>query len=355
LQARTEGWAAGVQLAALSLRGQADPAGFIATFAGSHRYVLDYLTEEVLAGQPERVLGFLLETSVLERLCGPLCEAVSGRTGSQALLEELERANLFVVPLDEERRWWRYHHLFADLLRARLDRVRPQRVPGLHRAAAAWHEEHGFADDAVRHALAAGDTGWAARLGERHFGVVFRRAGGATLGPWLSAVPAEVVRVRPRLCLARAVIAAVDGRLEAVEPLLDDAESALAASGEEPYEPSAGRALSVLANVPAAIADIRAALARVRGDAARAGACGQQALAHLGEEDWLLRSHVAWNLAAADWLRGRVGHAEEGLARVITGLRAAGEDTLSMRVGYELGQVQRAQGRLGAALRNFEQ
>src|SRR5262249_26516654 len=161
-------------------------------------------------GQPEPVLGFLLETSVLERLCGPLCEAVAGRTGSQALLGELGRANLFVVPLGEGRRWWRYRHLFAALLRARLGRGRPQRGAGLHRAGAAWQEEHGLADDAVRHALAAGDTGWAARLVERHFDVVFRRAGEATLGRWLSAVPAEVVRVRPRLCLARAVIAAVD-------------------------------------------------------------------------------------------------------------------------------------------------
>jgi LuxR family maltose regulon positive regulatory protein len=133
LQDRTEGWAAGVQLAALSLRGRADPAGFVATFAGSHRYVLDYLTEEVLAGQPEQVLRFLLQTSVLDRLCGPLCDAVTGRTGSQALLEELDRANLFVVPLDEERRWWRYHHLFADLLRARLARKRPARVPDRQR------------------------------------------------------------------------------------------------------------------------------------------------------------------------------------------------------------------------------
>src|SRR5262249_6305898 len=134
---RGGGWGAGVPLAALALRGHPDPAGFIARFAGGHRYVLDYLTEEVLASQPGPALGFLLETSVLDRLCGPLCDAVTGRTGSQQMLEELDRANLFVVPLDEVRRWWRYHHLFADLLRARLERVRPQRIPGLHRAAAA--------------------------------------------------------------------------------------------------------------------------------------------------------------------------------------------------------------------------
>src|SRR5215510_4264495 len=194
LQDRTEGWAAGVQLAALSLRGHADPAGFIATFAGRHRYVLDYLTEEVLAGQPEPVLRFLLETSVLERLCGPLCDAVTGRTGSQEMLEELDRANLFVVPLDEVRRWWRYHHLFASLLRNRLADEQPARVPELHRAAATWHEEHGFADEAVRHALAAGEADWAARLVERHVEGLLRRSEGATLRRWLSALPAAAVR-----------------------------------------------------------------------------------------------------------------------------------------------------------------
>ena len=204
LQDRTEGWAAGVQLAALSLRAQADPAGFIATFAGSHRYVLDYLTGEVLAGQPEQVLRFLLETSVLDRLCGPLCDAVTDRTGSQEMLEELDRANLFVVPLDEVRHWWRYHHLFADLLRARLERERPAALPGLHHAAAAWHEKHGFADEAVRHAIAAGETAWAARLVERHVEALLRRGEGATLDRWLSALPAESIRARPRLCLAQA-------------------------------------------------------------------------------------------------------------------------------------------------------
>jgi hypothetical protein len=147
---------AGLQLAGLSLRGQPDVAGFVASFSGSHRYVLDFLIEEVLDRQPGEVRGFLLETSVLERLSGELCDAVTGRTGSQRLLEWLERANLFLVPLDEVRGWWRYHQLFADLLRARLEQERPERVPALHRNAAAWCREHQPADDAVRHALAAG-------------------------------------------------------------------------------------------------------------------------------------------------------------------------------------------------------
>jgi ATP/maltotriose-dependent transcriptional regulator MalT len=169
LAARTEGWAAGLQLAALSLRGQDDVDGFVAAFTGSHRHVLDYLAEEVLEQQPDRVREFLLETSVLERLSGQLCDTVTGRPGSQALLEQTERAGLFVVPLDEVRGWWRYHHLFADLLRARLQAEQPARVPELHRNAAAWYAERGLADDAIRHAVAAGEMTWAARLIEQHF------------------------------------------------------------------------------------------------------------------------------------------------------------------------------------------
>ena len=323
LQERTEGWAVGVQLAALSLQRHADPAGFVETFAGSHRYVLDYLTQEVLARQPEQVVGFLLETSILERLSGPLCDAVTGRSDSQKVLEQIERANLFVVPLDEVRGWWRYHHLFADLLRARLQHMHPDRVPELHRAAAAWHQEHGFADDAVRHAVAAGEVAGAARLVEQHVEALLRRSEGATLSRWLSALPAEAVGSRARLCLAQAVAAVVGSQPEAVEPLLAAAERALAASRNEPHEPSVGRALSVLANVPASIAFLRAEVARLRGDAPRAVACDQQALSHLEKSDWLLRSHVAWNLAVADWLSGRTGQAEQALAEVVAARRAA--------------------------------
>src|SRR5215467_5243981 len=355
LQDLTEGWAAGVQLAALSLQGHSDPAGFVATFAGSNRYVLDYLTEEVLARQPEEVVRFLMETSVLDRLCGPLCDAVTGRTDSQALLETLERANLFMVPLDDERRWWRYHHLFADLLRTRLAHEQPGRVPELHRRAAAWHEEHGSADEAVRHALAAGEPDWAARLVERHVEGLLRLSEGATVRRWLSALPAASVRARPRLCLAQTITAVVGGQLEAVEPLLADAERAFAATGDESHQPSTARAMSVLANVPASIAFLRAELARLRGDAARAVSCDQPAMVHLSEEDWLLRSMVAWNLAVADWLRGRLKEAEHALAEVVAERATTGESYFIVRAGYDLGQVQRAQGRPDAALRTYRQ
>src|SRR5262249_19142664 len=338
------------EVAARSQREPREPAGFIATLAGSNRYVLDCLTEEVLAGQPEPVLRFLLETSVLERLCGPLCDAVTGRTGSQEMLEELDRANLFVVPLDEVRRWWRYHHLFADLLRARLERERPAALPGLHHAAAAWHEKHGFADEAVRHAVAAGETGWAAQLAERHVEMLLRRSEGATLERWLAVLPAGSVRARPRLCLAQAVAAIVGGRPEGAVPLLVSAEHVFAATGDEPHEPSVGRARSVLANVFAAIAFLRADLARWRGDPARAVDCARLALTHLGEEDRLLRSHVAWNLAGVDWLRGRLAQAEHALAALAAKRRGGDGGFPAMRGCDEPGPGKAAHGRPGAGV-----
>ena len=199
LTARTEGWAAGLQLAGLSLRGQADVDGFVAAFTGSHRFVLDYLAEEVLERQPDPVREFLLETSVLERLSGELCDAVTGRPGSQALLEQVERAGLFVVPLDEVRGWWRYHHLFADLLRARLQQEQPGKVSGLHQNAAAWYAEHELADDAIRHAIAAGEMTWAGQLIERHFDAIFQQGESTTIERWISALPTELARSRPRL------------------------------------------------------------------------------------------------------------------------------------------------------------
>jgi ATP/maltotriose-dependent transcriptional regulator MalT len=355
LAARTEGWAAGLQLAGLSLRGQADPAGFVAAFSGSHRYVLDYLAGEVLEGQPEPVRRFLLETSALERLSGGLCDAVTGRTDSQVMLEQVERAGLFLVPLDEVRGWWRYHHLFADLLRARLQQQQPGRVTELHRNAAAWCEEHGLADDAVRHALGAGDPVWAARLIEQHFDGIFLQGESATIQRWLSGLPAELVRSRPRLCLAQTWMALVTGDVDAAGPPLDAAERAPAEAADEPFEPSVGRAGSWLANIPAAIALAHAWLAYLHGDAEGTAAFASRALAELGEGEWMLDSLTRWQLALAEWLRGGLEEAERAFASSITQWRAAGERFLAVRGYYHLGQVQRAQGRLDAALGTYKQ
>jgi LuxR family transcriptional regulator, maltose regulon positive regulatory protein len=350
---RTEGWVAGLQLVALSLQGRTDIAAFVEGFSGSHRYVLDYLTQEVLDRQPQPLREFLLQTAVLARLYGPLCQAVTGRADSQALLEQAERANLFLVPLDEVRGWWRYHHLFADLLRARLAQEQPDRLPGLHRAAAAWCEQHGLLDDAVRHALAAGDAAWAARLIEQHFDAMLWRSEDVTFRRWLQALPAELVRSRPRLCLAQAYGALLSGRLEAAEPLVADAERALAATAEEPYEPSVGRALSLLANLPAAIALAPALLACERGDAERTAEFAQQALTHLTDADRTLHHFARYYLAVADWLRGRLVEAEQALAGLAAEQVAAGARYLAALYHY-LGQVQRARGHLGAALGTYE-
>src|SRR5687768_2828283 len=355
---QTEGWAAGLQLAALSLQGRSDIAEFVDGFSGGHRYVLDYLTEEVLDRQPPQLRTFLLESSVLERLCSPLCEAVTGRDDSQQLLEQVERANLFLVPLDDVRGWWRYHHLFADLLRDRLQQQWPERVPELHRAAAGWCERHGLVDEAIRHARAAGDPSWAARLVEQHFEAVIGRREDATLRRWLETLPAEVVRSRPRLCLLQAFWALIGSRVKAVEQLLDDAERAFFDAGEEPYEPAVGRSASLVANVPAAIARLRAGVAHLRGDAEQTILFARRALAELDEGEWMLESVTRWQLVGAEWLRGLPAEAERGFYSSISSLAAwgaTGQLTL-VAWGYDhLAHAQRARGHLGAALATYQE
>ena len=356
LVARTEGWAAGLQLAALSLRGQSDAAGFTAAFTGSHRYVLDFLTEEVLLRQTGQVRAFLLETSVLERLSGDLCDAVTGRAGSQALLEQVERAGLFLVPLDEVRGWWRYHHLFADLLRARLQAEQPDRAVLLHRNAARWCQEHGLPDDAIGHAVDAGEMIWAARLIEQHADeLVYLRGEGPTVQRWLARLPADLAGSRPRLLLAQAALADASGRVEAGETMLEAAERVSAHAPDEPFEPTVGRATSMLVNVPAAIALDRGYLAELRGDAAATAAFADQALAGLSEDEWMLKSIALGLLAAADWLRGRLAEAERGFASSMAGWQAAGQFTMIAWGCHHLGQVQLGQGGLDAAARTCQQ
>ena len=350
LAARTEGWAAGLQLAALSLRGQHDATGFVAAFTGSHRYVLDYLAEEVLERQDKELRTFLLETSVLERLSGPLCDAATGRGGSQALLEEAERSGLFLIPLDEERGWWRYHHLFADLLRARLQAEQPGRAARLHRNAAAWCQEHGLADDAIGHAAAAGEMLWAARIIEQHFDLVHRiRGEAATIDRWMSVLPANVVRSRPRLLLAQAHMAADSGHPEVVEPLLDAVDCAPPGWADEPFEPASGVAASFLINVPALTTLHRSYLAQLHGDAEATAAFATQTLAESKPEEGALSATAHGFLAVAEWLRGRLTEAERALAASVTGWRETGQLTLIAWGCYELVLIQLAQGRLDAA------
>ncbi|MFI4983186.1 MAG: helix-turn-helix transcriptional regulator, partial [Nevskiales bacterium] len=230
LETRTEGWIAGLQMAALALRGpmsmqgREDVAGFVQAFTGSHRYIIDYLVEEVLQRQPEQIQNFLLQTSILDQLSGPLCEAVTGQADGSGRLQGLERANLFVVPLDDRREWYRYHRLFADVLRARLREAQPGQVPVLHRRASEWYAQNERPVEAVQHALAAEDFERAASLVELAWPALGRSRQDATLRGWMKALPDEVVRRRPVLSVYFASALLMGGELEAAEPRLRDAE-----------------------------------------------------------------------------------------------------------------------------------
>lgn len=356
LEERTEGWVTGLQLAALSLHGASDPEGFIQRFTGSHRYILDYLTEEVLEQQPDDVRDFLLETSVLEQLSGPLCDVLTNRNNSQEMLEQLDQANLFLQPLDEDRHWYRYHKLFADLLLARLQATAPERVSKLHYKAAAWCEEHGLIGNAVQHTLAASETAWAARMVEQHVEEIIRRGEGETLRGWLAALSPEVVRSRPRLALAQAIAALNAGRLRPAERFLAEAEEALATASSEPYDPSIGTEMSMLANPPAAIVLLRASLAEIRGDPKRAISLVQQAQSLLTADERAPRISIRWNLALADWMCGRLPEAARAFADIVAEGRAAGKPhvTLILHASSVLAHIQRAQGRLQLALRTYQ-
>lgn len=350
LERRTEGWAVGLQLAALSLRERPDPGAFVDAFTGTHRYVLDYLSEEVLERQPERVRTFLLKTSILERLCGPLCDAVTGRSDGQDMLEDLERRNLFLIPLDEERRWYRYHDLFADLLRARVRRTHLEDIAELHQRAAAWCERHGLIDEAIRHTLESEDRDWAARLVEEHLGDTLRRGEGVILDRWLSMLPEDVVRFRPKLCLAHGWMQLHIGHLDSAERLVKHAERAFEhgeASGELEL-PSVG---GMVAEVPAAIALLRADMAAARGDTEGSARSARSALANMAQEERGPRFLARLQLACADWMAGRLEKAEPVLARLLAEARETPDPYPLVSSCYALGQVQVGRGKLNAALR----
>ncbi len=231
LHERTEGWAAALYLAALSLRGRADQRSFIAAFAGDDRHVVDYLGAEVLHGQPEEVRTFLLRTSVLDRLSGSLCDAVTETLGSAEMLERIERANLLLVPLDSKRRWYRYHHLFGSLLLHELRQTEPELIPALHRRASAWYRGVGSISEAIDHAIAAADPDGAAELISLHWGAFFNQGRLATVSGWLDALPESTVTGDSRLCVAHAWLALDLGRLDEVEAWIDAAERDLRAGG----------------------------------------------------------------------------------------------------------------------------
>ena len=296
LEHRTEGWIAGLQLAALSLQGRTDVSAFLAAFTGTHRFVLDYLSEEVLAQQPEPVQTFLLHTSILERLSGPLCDAVTEQEGSQVMLEALERANLFVVALDDERGWYRYHHLFAEVLRRHLQQIEPMLLPVLHHRASAWYEQHELLAEAVQHALATPDVELAARLIEPIALPVAIHGQISTVLGWLNALPDALVRAHPFLCVYYALLLIFTSQFEAAEELLQEAERGI----QEGMPAEQERTLLgwVLGN--------RAAIAGISGDVAHAVSLARQALALLPEAEVIPRSGAILVASRAYELSGDV-------------------------------------------------
>ena len=223
--ARTEGWAAGMELAALRMRGRADPAALIERLTGADWRIASYLSDEVLDSQPPEVREFLLVTSALNRMCAPLCDALTGRADGAELISEIHRANLFVIPMDDEHRWFRYHHLFATLLRHELARTSPERPAVLHRRAAQWYAEHDDATEAIGHAVASGDHELSSRLVSAHWLRTFNTGQLETVRTWLDALPAELVSADASLSAARVMLALDTGRLEEVSTVLDTAEA----------------------------------------------------------------------------------------------------------------------------------
>jgi LuxR family maltose regulon positive regulatory protein len=362
LETRTEGWIAGLQLAALSMQGQQDTSSFIQAFTGSHRFVLDYLLEEVLHQQSEDVQTFLLCTSILDQLCGPLCGAVLQDTSAsgQETLEYLEHANLFIVPLDNERCWYRYHHLFADVLRMHLMAEQPDRVCALHGRASEWYEHNGSMDNAIRHALAAGDFARAANLIELTFPSMNRSRQFKTLLGWLKSLPDELVRVRPVLSTEYALVSISCGELEAAEPRLRDAEQWLDTTPrmrDQSEPPAAGMVVvdkDEFRRVPGMIPLIRAAQTLARGDMPETVKFARQVLELAPENDYLMLGGASSQLGLVAWANGDLDTARRMTADGLENVRRAGYISPAIGGSIVLADIQIAQGCLHEAMSTYK-
>jgi LuxR family transcriptional regulator, maltose regulon positive regulatory protein len=353
LENRTEGWAAGLQLAALSVQGQADAAGFIRAFAGDNRHVVDYLTEEVLARQPEPVRQFLLRTAILDRMSGPLCDAVTGQGDGAARLEALERGGFFLVPLDASRRWYRYHHLFADVLHARLLAEQPDQVAALHARASLWHEAHGSPADAIQHALAARDAERAASLIERTAPVMRQTRQEAAMLGWLRSLPDETLRRRPVLSANFAGMLMLTGTTDGVEVHLRDAgrwlEPGVDRAGMRVTDEQEFQALEGM------IAGYRAALALMQGDPGSTVLHANRAIALAPHGDHLRLGASKALVGLATWMMGHLRLASLMYNEAMTHLRAIGHLSDVLGCAVALADIRMAQGRPGDALRVCQQ
>jgi LuxR family maltose regulon positive regulatory protein len=361
LEARTEGWIAGLQLAALSMQGRSDITSFIQAFTGSHRFVLDYLVEEVLQHQSEPIRSFLLQTAILDRLCAPLCNAVTEREDGKEILNILEHNNLFLISLDDERKWYRYHHLFADVLQAHLMEAQPDQAAALHQRASAWYEHNGLPPDAIRHALAAEDFEGAAGLIELAWPEVEDGSLSTKWIGWVKALPDVLIRARPVLSVWYAYALLVSGEMEAAEARLTDAERWLEPADNmngRPKNPAAEMVVvdeEQFRSLPATIAIARAYHAQALGDVPGAVTYARRALDLTPETNHLKRGQATALLGLTYWASGDLEAANWTFAGYTMMLRTAGNILDAISTTVVLADIRLALGRLHEAESTLKQ
>jgi LuxR family transcriptional regulator, maltose regulon positive regulatory protein len=359
LETRTEGWIAGLQLAVLSMQGHQNVHGFIQAFAGDHRYIVDYLVEEVLQRQPEAIRGFLLQTAILDRLNGSLCDAVTGQSGGKTRLDALQRGNFFLIPLDDQRHWYRYHHLFADVLQMQLMSEQPDKVPSLHQRASAWYEQNGSPADAIRHALAANDFERVADLIERAVPAMRRSRQESTVLGWLEMLPNELFQRRPVLSVHFAGTLLSSGKLEGVEARLRDAERWLDSKEDTSKELLPAEMVVVdeeeFRSLPGSIAVFRAAHALALGHVPKTVKYAREALDLLPDENHHGRGAASGLLGLAYWTIGNLEAAQQSYAECMTRLQRVGHTSDAIGITIALADIQIVQGRLTEAMGCYEQ
>ncbi|MFC1997350.1 LuxR C-terminal-related transcriptional regulator [Chloroflexota bacterium] len=361
LETRTEGWIVGLQLAAISLQGRDDATNFIESFTGSHRLVLDYLMEEVLEHQSENVQAFLLKTAVLDRLTGSLCDALTGQDNGQETLEMLDRANLFIIPLDGERQWYRYHHLFADLLFQRLTQTQSAQLTSLQRKASKWYEENGFTDEAIEYALQGEDFERGAGLIELAWPAMDESFQSDKWLGWVKSLPDEIVRARPVLSVGYAWALLNGGQMEAADNRLKDADRWLEPTIDmsERIECPPTKMVVVdeeqFRSLPASIATIRAFLSQALGDVPGTVKYARRALGLLPEGDYITRGRVAVILGLAYWANGDLETAHQSYADGMANMRKVGNILFTIAGTFILADIRITQGRLREALRTYLQ
>ncbi|MFO7631389.1 MAG: LuxR C-terminal-related transcriptional regulator [Caldilinea sp.] len=354
LEVRTEGWIAGLQLVAISLQGRENKADFVQSFSGSNRFVLTYLVEEVLNQQPVAVQTFLLRTSILDRLCGPLCDAVvdgsDAAAQSQALLERLHQANIFLVPLDDEGEWYRYHHLFAEVLQHRLQQTIAEAMPELHSRASAWYAQQELLTDAIHHALSAGDFAHTADLIEQSWQATWNQGAIATLLAWVQALPRETLIARPDLAISYAWALALAGKIEEAESCLHQVEAALRAVALETSATPLDQDMLF-----GRIAALRSLMAARRGEPSNAVQLAQDALRLIPEGATLLRGNACYALGLAYQQHGSLIEALNAYQDATRLGVAADEYFLTVAARYHEGRIWMAQGQLRMAATTYQQ